>query len=322
MRFPVFDLHCDTALALLGEDVNQAGSLASSKGHIDLNRAEKLAGYCQCFACFTTPYMEQWHHITPTLVFEREIATIQREIDKNKKRISIAYTPEDVIANQEKGKMSAILTIEGPAGFGFDPELLESMFLAGFRISTLGWNESNPLTGSNQTGGGLTELGKAYVRQAQSLGILVDVSHISDEGFWDIMKITQAPVIASHSNSRALCNHSRNLTDDMFRAIRDSGGVAGINQFADFLGQKPTLDTVCDHIFHFMELDPEGKHIALGGDLDGCEALAEGFEGVQSYDALADRLIARGLDAATVQNIYWNNALGVMATALRNNKAI
>ena len=322
MRFPVFDLHCDTALALLGEDVNQAGSLASNKGHIDLNRAEKLAGYCQCFACFTTPFMEQWHHITPTLVFEREIATIQREIDKNKNRISIAYSPEDVIANLEKGKMSAILTIEGPAGFGFDPELLESMFLAGFRISTLGWNESNPLTGSNQTGGGLTDLGKAYVRQAQSLGILVDVSHISDEGFWDIMKITQAPVIASHSNSRALCNHSRNLTDDMFCAIRDSGGVVGINQFADFLGQKPTLDTVCDHIFHFMELDPEGRHVALGGDLDGCEVLAEGFEGVQSYDALADRLIARGLDAATVQNIYWNNALGVMATALRNNKTI
>ena len=322
MRFPVFDLHCDTALALLGEDVNQAGSLASNKGHIDLNRAEKLAGYCQCFACFTTPFMEQWHHITPTLVFEREIATIQREIDKNKNRISIAYSPEDVIANLEKGKMSAILTIEGPAGFGFDPELLESMFLAGFRISTLGWNESNPLTGSNQTGGGLTDLGKAYVRQAQSLGILVDVSHISDEGFWDIMKITQAPVIASHSNSRALCNHGRNLTDDMFCAIRDSGGVVGINQFADFLGQKPTLDTVCDHIFHFLELDPEGRHVALGGDLDGCEVLAEGFEGVQSYDALADRLIARGLDAATVQNIYWNNALGVMATALRNNKTI
>ena len=322
MKFPVFDLHCDTALALLGEDVNQAGSLASNKGHIDLNRAEKLAGYCQCFACFTTPFMEQRHHITPTLVFEREIATIQREIDKNKNRISIAYSPEDVIANLEKGKMSAILTIEGPAGFGFDPELLESMFLAGFRISTLGWNESNPLTGSNQTGGGLTDLGKAYVRQAQSLGILVDVSHISDEGFWDIMKITQAPVIASHSNSRALCNHSRNLTDDMFCAIRDSGGVVGINQFADFLGQKPTLDTVCDHIFHFLELDPEGRHVALGGDLDGCEVLAEGFEGVQSYDALADRLIARGLDAATVQNIYWNNALGVMATALRNNKTI
>lgn len=322
MNFPVFDLHCDTALALLGEDVNQAGSLASNEGHIDLDRAGKLAGYCQCFACFTTPFMEQWHHITPTLIFEREIATIQREIDKNKDRISIAYTPEDVKANQEQGKMSAILTIEGPAGFGFDPELLESLFQAGFRISSLGWNESNPLVGSHLTGGGMTDLGRTYVRTAQELGIVVDVSHISDEGFWDIMKISQAPVIASHSNSRSVCNHSRNLTDDMFRAIRDSGGVAGINQFANFLGEKPTLDTVCDHIFHFMEMDPEGTHIALGGDLDGCEALAEGFEGVQSYNALAQRLIQRGLDSKTVHSIYWDNALGVMSTALRNNKAI
>lgn len=218
--------------------------------------------------------------------------------------------------------MSAILTIEGPAGFGFDPELLESLFQAGFRISSLGWNESNPLVGSHLTGGGLTDLGRTYVRTAQELGIVVDVSHISDEGFWDIMKISQAPVIASHSNSRSVCNHSRNLTDDMFRAIRDSGGVAGINQFANFLGEKPTLDTVCDHIFHFMEMDPEGTHIALGGDLDGCEALAEGFEGVQSYNALAQRLIQRGLDSKTVHSIYWDNALGVMSTALRNNKAI
>ena len=121
--------------------------------------------------------------------------------------------------------MSAILTIEGPAGFGFDPELLESLFLAGFRISTLGWNEQNPLIGSHLTGGGLTDLGKAYVQNAQALGMLVDVSHCSDEGFWDIVKITGAPIIASHSNSRAVWNHSRNVTDDMFRAIRETGGV-------------------------------------------------------------------------------------------------
>ena len=320
MNIPVFDLHCDTALALLGDDLNQAGSLGRNTGHIDLERAEKLAGYCQCFACFTTPYMEEWNHVTPTLVFEREIATIQREIDKNKKRIALAYTPEDVIANREQGKMSAILTIEGPAGFGYDPELLESMFLAGFRISTLGWNEQNPLTGSHQTGGGLTDLGREYVRQAQKNGILVDVSHISDEGFWDIMDMTQAPVIASHSNSRSLCAHSRNLTDEMFRAIRDSGGVAGINLYTDFLGEKATLDTVCDHIFHFLEMDPEGTHIALGGDLDGCETLPEGFTGVDSYNALATRLMERGLREEMIQNIFWNNALGVISTALHNHK--
>lgn len=320
MNFPVFDLHCDTALRLLGDDLNQAGSLAENSGHIDLNRAEALAGYCQCFACFTTPLMEEEQHVSPVVVFEREIATIQREIDRNKRKIALAYNAQDVRANQEKGKMSAILTIEGPAGFGFDPELLEPMYQAGFRISTLGWNERNPLTGSHVTGGGLTDLGRAYVRNAQAQGILVDVSHISDEGFWDIMEVTQGPVIASHSNSRAVCDHSRNLTDDMFRAIRDTGGVAGINQYGAFLGENPSLDTVCDHILHFLELDPEGTHIALGGDLDGCDALAEGFEGIESYPALANRLLERGLTEDMVRNIYWNNALGVMDAALQDNK--
>ena len=319
MKFPVFDLHCDTALALLGEDLNQAGELRSNRLHIDLERAEVLGGYCQCFACFTTPMMEQWNHVSPTVVFEREIATIQREIDRNRDRITIAYSPEEIEANQSKGKMSAVFTIEGPAGFGFDPELLESMYLAGFRISTLGWNEDNPLTGSNVTGGGLTDRGRAYVREAQRLGILVDVSHISDEGFWDIIHMTQAPVIATHSNSRALCFHSRNLTDDMFRAICETGGVAGINQYAAFLGEHATLDTICDHILHFLELDPSGKHIALGGDLDGCEELSEGFEGIQSYPVLAERLLSRGVPEDTIMDIYWNNAIGVMRSALREH---
>ena len=320
MKFPVFDLHCDTALHLLGEDLNQAGSLERSSGHIDLKRAQAFPGYAQCFACFTSPLLEEEYHLSPIVIFEREIATIQREVDKNKKKIALAYTPEEIEQNKEKGKMSAILTIEGPAGFGFDPELLESLFLAGFRISTLSWNEHNPLTGSHLTGGGLTDLGKAYVRNAQTLGMLVDVSHISDEGFWDILKITQGPVIASHSNSRAVWPHSRNLTDDMFRAIRDTGGVVGINEFVTFLGENATLDTVCDHILHFMELDPDCKHIALGGDLDGCSALPEGFEGIQGYEPLSQRLLARGLSEENVMDLYWNNALGVMSTALHDNK--
>ena len=321
MKFPVFDLHCDTALRLLGDDGNQAGCLKTNQGHIDLTRAKALPGYCQCFACFTTPSMSEkdWYGVSPVVMFEREIATIQREIDKNKRVISLVYSPKEIRENLEKGRMSALLTVEGPAGFGFDPELLENLYQIGFRISTLGWNEQNVLTGSHQTGEGLTDLGRSYVRKCQELGILVDVSHISDKGFWDIMDITQAPVIATHSNSRALCGHSRNLTDDMFRAIRETGGVVGINQFANFLGDNPTLDTICDHIFHFLEMDPEGTHVALGGDLDGCSALAEGFEGIESYETLADRLLERGLTEEAVMNLYWNNALGVMDAAVQNN---
>ena len=312
MNFPVFDLHCDTALALLGETVNEAGSLRKNDLHIDLERASSLGGYAQCFACFTTPAMEKWHGVSPVVVFERELATIQREVDKNQDLIYIAYSAEEIEENQAAGKMSAVLTLEGTAGIGYDPELLTDLQAIGFRIASLGWNEKNPLTGSHVTGGGLTDQGREFVKEAQRLGILIDVSHISDEGFWDMMKVTQAPIVATHSNSRSVWNNSRNLTDDMFRAIVETGGVAGYNACADFTGENPTVDTICDHIFHFMELDPTGKHIALGGDLDGVSKMPEGFNGVQSWPVLAQRLMERGLSEETVMDIYWNNVLGVM----------
>ena len=312
MNFPVFDFHCDTALMLLGDDLNQAGSLRKNSGHIDLERAVKLGGYAQCFACFTTDIPELLHGISPIVLFERELATIQREVDKNSDLISIAYSVDEIEENRANGKMSAILTLEGTAGIDYNPALLEDLWAIGFRVTSLGWNEKNPLTGSNVTGGGLTDLGREYVKEAQKLGMRVDVSHISDEGFWDIMKITEAPILATHSNSRAVHNHSRNLTDDMFRAIRETGGVAGYNACRDFTGENPNLDTVCDHILHFMELDPDGKHIALGGDLDGVEAMPDGFEGVQSYPALARKLLDRGLTEENVMDIFWNNAIRVM----------
>ena len=312
MNFPVFDLHCDTALALLGKDLMGGALLRKNDLHVDLERAKTLPGYAQCFACFTTPAFRDWYQVSPVIAFEREMGEILSQIEANSDWIRQAYTARDVKENFEKGLMSGILTIEGPAGFDFDPELLEDLYKVGFRITTLGWNEKNVLTGSHVTGGGLTDMGRDFVREAQRVGMIVDVSHISDEGFWDIMKITQKPIIASHSNSRKVCDVSRNLTDDMFRAICETGGVAGFNQCAPFVGEKPNLDTVCDHILHFLELDPQCEHIALGGDLDGCDELPEGFDGVQSYPAMAQKLMERGLTPEMIRKIYWENALGVM----------
>ena len=320
MSFPVFDLHCDTALGLMNTPERVGSQLRKNNLHIDLERAGKLPAYAQCFACFTTPFMEQWYKTSPVTIFEKELAAILSQLEKNDELIELVYSPEQIRKNAQKGKMSAILTIEGPAGFSYDPALLEDLYKIGFRITTLGWNESNELAGSNKTGGGLTDLGEIFVREAQRLGMLIDVSHISDEAFWDIMDITQAPVIASHSNSRAVCDVSRNLTDDMFRAICQTGGVAGFNQCAPFVHEKADLQAACDHILHFMELDPDGTHIALGGDLDGCDELPEGFSGVQDYPALANVLLDRGLSAENVHNIFWNNALGVMERALPVNK--
>ncbi len=316
MNFPVFDLHCDTALELLKPEVSANGGLFKNTLHIDLERAARLPGYCQCFGCFTTPSMQEWTGKSPVDIFEQELAMIVGQIEMNSNLISQVFSAKDVEDNRKSGKMSAILTIEGPAGFGFDPELLEMLWRVGFRITSLGWNEKNVLTGSHKTGGGLTDRGREFVKEAQRLGMLVDVSHISDEGFWDIIKISDRPIIATHSNSRSVCDNSRNLTDDMFQAICETGGVAGFNQCAPFVGEKPDFGTVADHICHFLELDPEGKHIALGGDLDGCDVLPAGFDGIQSYPAMANALLCRGVGEKIVENIYWNNAMEVFTHAV------
>ena len=320
MRLPVFDLHCDTALAL-SERAEVYTSLRSNHRHIDLTRAGELGGYCQCFAMYTTPDFDQWFGKPVTEVFDIMLTNLEKELVLNSDIIAKAGSTAEIEKNLADGKMSAILTLEGPAGIDFDAGRLEELYHRGFRISTLGWNEKNILTGSHKTGGGLTDAGREYVKECQRLGILVDVSHISDEAFWDIMKITEAPIVASHSNLRSVCNHSRNLTEDMYRAICETGGTAGINLCAPFIRETGAdFDATCDHIFRMLELDPSGSHVSLGGDLDGCDELPAGFVGIQSYNALADRLFERGLDERTIRNIYWNNTMGVMDRAVRNHQ--
>lgn len=318
MKFPVFDFHCDTALKLSGMDRDPGVNLRKNQCHIDLTRAAALDGYAQCFACFTTPYMEKWSGISPAAAFAQMLPILLTQFRENSDLITQAFSVQDILNHRENRKMSAILTLEGTAGINFDASRLEELYKTGFRVVSLGWNEHNPLTGSHVTGGGLTDMGREFVREAQRLGYLVDVSHISDEGFWDILKITEAPVIATHSNSRTVWGESRNLTDDMFRAIVETDGIAGFNMCAEFIGENPTLDSACDHILHFLELDPSGTHIALGGDLDGIDRTPEGFAGVQSFPDFADALLNRGVDEETVHNIFWNNALGVMNRAVCN----
>ena len=312
MNIPVFDLHCDTVTELLGQDLAAATPLRSNCLHIDLERMKKYPAYAQCFAFWSTTGLPLPKGMKPEDIFWREVSILQDQIDKNSDLIRQARSGADVRKNQEEGLISAIFTLEGAAGIGFDPAKLEKLHNLGFRISTLGWNENNALTGSHKTGGGLTKRGREYIKECQRLGILVDVSHISDEAFWQIIDMTEAPIVATHSNSRKVCAVSRNLTDEMFRAVCSTGGVAGFNLCADFVGEKPTVDTACDHIFHFLELDPAGTHIAIGGDLDGISEMPEGFSGVQDYPKLAKRLLERGLDEKTLKQIFWSNALGVI----------
>jgi len=312
MKFPVFDLHCDTALQLLGKNRDTLGRLDTNDLHIDLERGATLPGYAQCFAVFTTPTMRRPEGVSVIGMFERELAAIMNQVEANADKIRVAYSAEEIEENCKQGIMSAVLTIEGTAGFDYNIDMLEDLYNIGFRITTLSWNEENPLTGSCKTGGGLTELGREYVRLAQKVGMVIDVSHISDEGFWDILDITEKPIIASHSNSRALWDIPRNLSDEMYAALCKTGGTTGINLCAEFLGENADLDTVCDHIFHFMDIAGSDRHVSLGSDMDGVTHLPVGFAGVQDYPKIADRLLQRGLSEESVENIFWNNAVGVI----------
>ncbi len=306
----VLDLHCDTLLAVLEEDGRQWESLTSRPGHVDLTRGGKLDGYAQLFAIFTTPGMSTL--IPPERVFAAALAAFRRTLAENPDRFVQAKTPAEIQAAVDGGKIAGILSLEGPAGIGFDPGRLESLAAEGFRMTTLTWNEENPLAGSHKTGGGLTRQGREFVEKAQRYGIAIDVSHLSDQAFWDVMDITQAPVSASHSNSRSVYPVSRNLTDQQFLAICQTGGVVGLNLYTGFLGEDPvTLETACRHVLHWLELGGEA-HIALGGDLDGCECLPVSFTGVDCWPELAQALLDRGAPQPTVEDLFWNNAMRML----------
>lgn len=309
IEVPVFDLHCDTAVAMVDGACKRQERLLRRNGHIDLKRAGTLRGYCQFFAIFTTPDMDPEGVFLPEHYFDAAVRNLEEEMQENAGVIAQARTPEQVQEIVDSGRMAAVLSLEGPAGISFDPGRLDELAELGFAMTTLTWNERNPLAGSHVTGGGLTELGATYVRKAQKLKMAIDVSHLSEEAFWDIMRITQAPVSASHSNSRSVCGVTRNLTDEQFKAICSSGGVAGLNLCAPFLGENSVgIDTICDHVVHWMELGG-ARHIALGGDLDGCDELPDQFTGVDCWPLLAQALVRRGLSIQEVEDIFWNNAL-------------
>ena len=201
---------------------------------------------------------------------------------RNREKIGIVYSPEEIEENRAAGKMSAVLTLEGTAGIHYDPGLLENLYQIGFRISSRGWNESTPLTGSHLTGDGLSEQGREYVRQAQRLGILVDVSHISDRGFWDILDMTESPVIATHSNSRAVWNHSRNLTDEMFLAICKTGGVAVLTSMRILSGISPRW-TRCVTIFSiFWSWNPAESTLPLAAIWMDAKPLRRALRGLKA----------------------------------------
>lgn len=312
MNDPVFDLHCDTAIKIMEGWPQNCGKLLKNQGHVDLQRGAALPGYAQFFAFCTYPDMPEAAGRPIPQVLKTAVEYFLQQLSVNRESAVQARSAAEVERAVAMGKVAALLSLEGPAGIDFDEGRLDDLYQMGFRMTTLTWNEENPLAGSHMTGGGLTERGKTFVRRAQALGLLVDVSHLSEQAFWGLLDITQGPLIASHSNSRSVYGVSRNLTDQQFQAICQTGGVVGLNLFSGFLGEEPvTLEAACKHILHWLELGGE-KNVALGGDLDGCDSLPLDFAGVEDYPALAGALEARGVPTSVLRDLFWNNAMKVL----------
>lgn len=303
---PLFDAHCDTASAVFENGL----SLRKNGGHIDLERGRKYSPRAQFFAIFN----EGGKNLSDIEGrFSAQLAYFKNELQKNSDIVSLCTNAEEAETAFSSGKTAAFLSVEGAEQLFCDPERLEWAYSAGIRAINITWNYANELSGSNidKSDMGLTDKGREFVRECQRLGIIVDVSHISEKGFWDIIHITQKPIIASHSNSYAVCPHTRNLTDDQFRAIKDCGGVAGINFYSDFIGENPTIYDLIGHFEHFLSMHGE-KNLAIGADFDGCDFLPRGINGVEDVEKVYTGLIQRGFSKALLEDIFLNNLMRVL----------
>ena len=304
----LFDAHCDT----ISRCLVRGEALAENSGQLDLERAGRYCPYAQFFAAFQDS--AKLGREAPWQAFLRQYRLFRGEMEKNARRIVHCRTLAQAREAQAQGKAAAFLSVEGAELLECSEARLEEAWRLGVRAVNLTWNHANLLSGSHreEPERGLSPAGRAFVRRMGELGMIVDVSHLSDAGFWDVAELCTGPFMASHSNAREIFFHTRNLTDGQFTAIIEHHGVAGLNFYAGFLGEKPDLDTVIAHLEHFLALGGE-ENVALGTDLDGCDVLPSGVSGVEDVEELREKLLRRNYSETLVQKLFFDNLMRVVS---------
>ena len=241
---------------------------------------------------------------------------LQKESDK----IIHVKSYKDIETALNSGKHAALLAIEGGSGVKASPEILEDFYTYGVRVMGLAWL-SNELAKSNRLAAGeedtgLTQAGRDIVNKGNELGMIFDVSHLSDKSFWDLSEISKKPLIASHSNFRELCHHSRNLTDDMARFIVEHDGMIGLNMYPDFVDeneQNQTVDRYFDHLDYCI--DKFGSdNIGFGGDIDGTDGMYPSpiSEKTSIHDQFIEAMIKRGYSDSLIEKFVGGNYLNFL----------
>jgi len=287
--------------------------LYANSHHFDLQRTKKYQGFVQFFAAFVhTEYY-------PDNAYRRCIDVIKHfnaEVAKNDKHIMFIKEYAHIQEAISQGKVAAILTIENAAALAGDIKKLDEFYNLGVRSICLTWNGPNQLADGvrgDEINGGLTPFGVDIVKRMNELGMLVDVSHITEPSFWDVINTGITPVIASHSNSKKVCPHVRNLTDEQFHALIKTGGVTGINLCPPFLNENnnPNINDIVHHIEHFMSLGGE-NHVGLGADFDGISRTPADVTGIECLEDVFEALLRRNYSEEQVRKIAGLNFLRVL----------
>lgn len=308
------DMHCDTVLRLM-EDKENIG-LYKNDLSVDIEKLKKANSLAQFFAMWVD-LKSEWD---PMEICLEMIDKFYVELDKNSSDVAIATNYEDIIRNDREGKISAVLTIEEGGAIKGELYNLRNFYRLGVRAITLTWNEANEIGYSNfyeeYRDKGLTDFGREVVYEMNRLGMLIDVSHLSDQGFYDVSKESTKPFIASHSNSRTIKEHSRNLTDNMIKILSNSGGVMGICFERDFLGdtENASIKDIIRHIKHIKNIGGIDV-IALGSDYDGSHPNCE-ISNIGEIEKLAYALKDNGFSEAEIEKIFYKNAMRVIKDVL------
>ncbi|MGL5754500.1 MAG: dipeptidase [Paraclostridium sp.] len=305
MKF--IDLHCDTIDILLSE--TKDASLKINSHCVDIDKLIKGNCLAQTFAL----YVDTAIHKNPYEHCMHMAKKFHEEIKLNKDEISLATNFKEIIDNEKNEKISALLAIEEGAVLEGNIQNLNKFYDLGVRMMTLTWNHENeigyPHVKPEYKTKGLKDFGIEVVEKMNELGMIVDVSHLSDAGFYDVAKISKKPFIATHSNARRITNHTRNLTDDMIKILANSGGVTGINFCSAFIGETPMamLDDMVRHIKHIKHIGGIDV-IGLGSDFDGIDCPVE-IKDVSEMGKLAIKLEQAGFTTDEIEKIYYKNAL-------------
>lgn len=319
----LIDLHCDTAGKIL-ESKGREGLLENSFD-IDIQRMKKAGTMAQFFACFV--YMDMFHgedRLEQAFAYAKQMAaTMKEEVAKNSEAIAFATNGEEILHNRENQKISAILTVEEGGIVNRSLEKLEELYQEGIRLMTLMWNFENCMGFPNSTdsrvmGNGLKPFGFEAVERMNELGMLVDVSHMSDGGFWDVVHHCKAPFVASHSSARSLCNHPRNLSDEMLKALGEKGGVVGLNFYPAFVSEenKAGKEVLAAHIRHMVNVAGIDA-VAIGTDFDGFEGGELEIDKVEKMPLLYQELQKSGFTEGQLEKIWYGNAMRVICDVMK-----